>query len=76
LAIEFAPRIVVDPNVRFGKPVIQGTRVPVELILGKLAGGMETDEVVREYGVTKEDVYAALNYAASLVASEEVRATT
>ena len=76
MAIELAPRIVVDPNVRFGKPVIQGTRVPVELILGKLAGGMETDEVVREYGVTKEDVYAALNYAASLVASEEVRATT
>jgi len=76
VAIELAPRIIVDPEVRFGKPVIRGTRVPVELILGKLAGGMEADEIVNEYGVTKEDVYAALNYAALLVASEEVRATT
>ena len=76
MKIELAPRIIVDPEVRFGKPVIQGTRVPVELVLGKLAGGMGIDEIVREYGVTREDVYSALSYAASLVASEEVRATT
>lgn len=74
--IELAPRIIVDPEIKFGKPVVQGTRVPVELILGKLAGGMDIDEIVREYGVTEDDVYAALKYAASLVASEEVRATT
>lgn len=36
---EIAPRIVVDERVRFGKPVIKGTRVLVELVVGKLAGG-------------------------------------
>ena len=35
---EIAPRIVVDEQVRFGKPVIEGTRVPVDLVVGKLAG--------------------------------------
>jgi len=38
--MEIAPRIAVDEKVRFGKPVISGTRVPVDLILAKLAGGM------------------------------------
>ena len=38
--MEIAPRISVDERVRFGKPVIAGTRVPVDLVLGKLAGGM------------------------------------
>ncbi len=36
---QIAPRIVADPAVHFGKPVIEGTRVPVEVIVGKLAGG-------------------------------------
>ncbi len=38
--MEIAHRIVVDEKIRFGKPVIEGTRVPVDLILGKLAGGI------------------------------------
>jgi uncharacterized protein (DUF433 family) len=74
MPIEIAPRIVVDEQVRFGKPVIQGTRVPVELILGKLAGGMTIEEVMREYELTREDLLAALSYAARLVAQEQVRA--
>jgi uncharacterized protein (DUF433 family) len=65
-------RIVIDPEIRHGKPVIRGTRVPVELILGSLAGGMGVDEVAREYGVEKEDVQAAIEYAARLVAKEEI----
>ena len=40
MAVEIAPRIVVDPEVRFGKPVMKGTRVPVHLIVAKLTGGM------------------------------------
>lgn len=60
---EVAPRIVVDPNVRFGRPVIQGTRVPVELILGKLTGGMTPEAVATEYDITVDDVHAALRYA-------------
>ena len=71
---EIAPRIVVDETIHFGKPVIQGTRVPVETIVGKLAGGMTQDEVIEEFGVTKEDVLAALAYAAKAVAGERIRA--
>jgi uncharacterized protein (DUF433 family) len=70
---KIAPRITVDPAVKSGKPVIKGTRVPVELVIGKLAGGMEIDEVMREYGLTKKDVLAALDYAAKVVGEEEVR---
>ncbi len=65
-------QITVDPKVRFGKPVIAGTRVPVDLIVGKIAAGMNTDEVMKEYDLTKQQVLAALSYAAKLVAEEEV----
>lgn len=61
---EIAPRIVVDANIRFGKPVIQGTRVPVDLIVAKLAGGMTIEEVAEEYAIAIADVRAALLYAA------------
>ncbi len=60
MALEIAPRIVVDPAIRFGKPVIKGTRVPVDLIVAKLAGGMKIEEVAKEYDITAEDIYAAL----------------
>ena len=75
MAVEIAHRIVVDPAVRFGKPVIQGTRVPVELVIAKLAGGMKPEEIVEEYEITLEDIQAALSYAASMLATEEMRAT-
>lgn len=73
MAREIAPRITVDSQVRFGKPVIAGTRVPVELVIAKLAGGMDLSEVSAEYDITLEDVRAALSYAASVLASESVR---
>jgi uncharacterized protein (DUF433 family) len=72
--IQLAPRIVVDERVRFGKPVIEGTRVPVDVVLGKLAAGMTTEAVAQEYGLIRDDVLAALAYAAQTVAGEEVRA--
>jgi len=75
MPVEIAPGIAVDPSVRFGKPVIAGTRVPVELVVAKLAGGMTADEVAREYEISLEDVRAALGYAASILANEEVRLT-
>lgn len=71
--IHLAPRIVVDESVRFGKPVIERTRVPVDVVLGKLAAGMTTESVAEEYGLAREDVLAALAYAAHTVAVEEVR---
>jgi uncharacterized protein (DUF433 family) len=59
-------RIVIDPEIQHGKPVIRGTRVPVARIIGGLAGGMTKDEIMREYEVTEEDIEAALSYAARL----------
>ena len=67
-------RIVIDPKVMGGKPVIKGTRVPVQVIVGGLAGGMTIDEVCEEYRVTAEDVQAALAYAAETLAEEKVHA--
>jgi len=75
MGAEVAPRIDVDTEVRFGKPTIRGTRVPIELVVGKLAGGMSVEEVMEEYDLAREDVQAALAYAARLVAEERVRAT-
>jgi uncharacterized protein (DUF433 family) len=71
---EIAPGITVDQAVRFGKPVLKGTRVPVDLVVGKLAGGMSVEEVVEEYELSREAVLAALAYASRMLASEEVRA--
>ena len=50
--------------MRFGKPVIKGNRVPVDLIIGKLAGGMTYEEVMAEYDLSRQDILAALDYAA------------
>jgi len=72
---EIAPRITVSPDVRFGKPVIKGTRVPVETVLARLSAGMTFEEVEREYELSRDDVLAALAYAAKVVAQEEVRVT-
>jgi len=69
-----APRITVDERVRFGRPVIEGTRVPVELVIGKLAGGASIEELCAEYELAREDVLAALGYAASVLAEEQIRA--
>jgi uncharacterized protein (DUF433 family) len=60
-------RIVIDPKVCHGKPVIRGTRTPVALIVGSLAGGLGFDEVAREYGLTVDDIRAALKFAGKLV---------
>lgn len=71
--MEIAPRIIVDEKIRFGKPVIKGTRVPVALILGKLAGGMTYEAVMEEYEITREDILAALDYAARMLSEEEIK---
>ena len=71
--MEIAPGIEVNEKLRFGKPVIKGTRVPVDLILGKLAGGMTYEEVMAEYDITKEDILSALRYASKQLSEEEVK---
>ncbi len=64
--------ITIDPNVRFGKPVIKGTRVPVDLVIKELGAGMTTEEVKREYDINEEQIRAVLRYAAEIVAREEL----
>ena len=64
-------RIVIDPEIQHGKPVIRGTRVPITRIIGGLAGGMTNEEITREYDVTEQDIRAALSYAADLIDMEE-----
>lgn len=64
---EIGKNIVVNSKVRFGKPVIKGTRTPVDLVVGKIAGGMKVDDVMKEYELTKKQIFYALQYAADLV---------
>ena len=65
-------RIEINPNVMLGKPVIRGTRVPVEVILRKLGEGAAEPELVGAYPrLTPEDIRAALVYAADTIAHEE-----
>lgn len=57
-------RIVVDPEILVGKPVVKGTRIPVYLIIEFLANGLTQEEILDQYpALTKEDLKAALLYA-------------
>jgi len=68
---ELLERVVVDPNILVGKPIIRGTRIPVYLIVELMASGMDVGEVLREYPELKEeDVKAALLYASRLLERE------
>jgi len=64
-------RIVIDPKIRHGKPVIRGTRTPAAIVVGSLAGGMSFEEVEREYDLTIEDIRAALRFAGDLLDQEQ-----
>lgn len=72
--MRLAPRIMADKNIRFGKLIIEGTRVPIDLVLGKLAVGMTYEEVMREYDIKRDDILAVLNYASKHLAEDEIRA--
>ncbi len=66
-------RIEIDPQVMLGKAVIRGTRIPVELILRKLSEGATEADLTDAYPrLTREDIQAAIRYAADTLAHEEV----
>jgi len=66
-------RIVSDPKVMGGKPVIRGTRIPVDLIIRLLAKGMTEEEILEDYPrLKKEDIKACLEYVADVVEGEVV----
>lgn len=64
-------RIVVDPQVCHGKPIVRGTRTPVVVVLDALAAGDTFDQIQSDYGLAAEDVRACIAFA-----SEEVRRQT
>ncbi|WP_238750982.1 DUF433 domain-containing protein [Neolewinella maritima] len=71
--MNYRERIHSDPNVMLGKPVIKNTRIAVEHILQKMADGYSSVDLVGMYpGLEQVDIDACLNYAAAVVASEEI----
>jgi uncharacterized protein (DUF433 family) len=73
-SVRYKERIAQDPAVMVGKPVIRGTRIPVELILEWLSGSLDLDEFFAAYPhLTAEDVQAALAFARDAVRSDYLR---
>jgi uncharacterized protein (DUF433 family) len=61
-------RISIDPAVHHGDPCIKGTRVPVSVVIGSLADGDTVDDILKDYpSITREDVQAAMRFAAEAV---------
>ena len=66
-------RIEINPKIMFGKPVVAGTRITVEHILRKLAGGMTVHEIIADHPhLVPDDIYAAAAFAADYLAQEEI----
>jgi len=66
-------KITVDPQILSGKPIFEGTRIPVDLILEFLSQGYNIDQVLEEYpSLTKEDILGALNFAAKKIKEEKI----
>ena len=66
-------RIVINPGIMAGKPVIKGTRIPVDTIVRLLAQGMHEEDILEDYpNLKKEDIRAALEYVADVVKGEDV----
>jgi uncharacterized protein (DUF433 family) len=66
--LDYNDRIITDPQIMVGKPVVRGTRIPVEHVLGRLAENPNLDELFAAYPeLTREDVKACLHYAQTVV---------
>jgi len=64
-------RIIIDPDICNGRPVVRGTRISVQTVLEFLAAGDAVDDVLAEYpALTREDVQACLDYASRLMANQ------
>ncbi len=67
------PRITLDPKLLTGKPVVRGTRLAVEFIIGLMADGWSEADILANYpGVSHEDIIACLGYARDTLSSEKV----
>jgi uncharacterized protein (DUF433 family) len=67
-------RIIVNPLIHFGKPVIKGTRITVQNVLELINEGLTFDQIIQDYypDLKKDDIRACLQYAIALVASEDI----
>lgn len=73
MAADLLERIEINPKVILGKPVVRGTRITVELILEKLAADVSIEEILKDYPrLTREDVLAAIAYAARAVSTDQI----
>jgi uncharacterized protein (DUF433 family) len=71
--MDWKERIIVDPIILTGKPVVKGTRLAVEFIVDLLAQGWSDADILRNYpGQTKDDIQACLNYASAVLHAEKV----
>jgi uncharacterized protein (DUF433 family) len=71
--MDWHDRIVVNPKVLVGKPIIKGTRIAVEFVVDLLGRGWTTEQILREYDhLTAEDIQACLAYAGEILKSERV----
>jgi len=71
--MDWQERIIVDPEVLVGKPVIKGTRISVEFVIDLLARGWTVDQILREFDhLTPEDIQACLAYASEIIKSEQI----
>lgn len=71
--MKWQERIVIDPSILVGKPVIKGTRLAVEFIVDLLAQGWSEMEILQNYpGLTHEDIRACLRYASEILRAERV----
>ena len=71
--MNYSEKIESKPEVMLGKPVIKGTRITVELILKKLAEGATVENILESYNhLTKEDIFAAIDYAAAVISHEDM----
>ncbi len=71
--MDWKDRIIVDPKVLAGKPVIRGSRMAVEFVVDLLGRGWTTEQILLEYDhLTPEDIQACLSYASDVLKSERV----
>jgi uncharacterized protein (DUF433 family) len=71
--VDWRNRIIADPDVLVGKPVIKGTRISVELVIDLLAAGYTRDQIIQQYDhLTLDDIQACLAYARDVIRSEKV----
>jgi len=72
--VKLAERIIIDPQICFGKPVIEGTRIPVHMVLDLLGEGLTPQEIMEKCypQLTEEDILVCIRYANSLVKNEEI----